>query len=330
MIQLLGWDIGNSVSEIIQGGSSLILAICAVVGGGLGWRKWADEKVLKKSKAIDALLEKFNNNELRKRVCTIDSSGGASELIKSAMSETGEGDRLKVEDSLMFVALLCQLSFNGVIPEDEFVLFKDSIMKILDDDDVKNYIRQAVSDSGLEPEDTHYATLLKFARGKGIDIDVSEPNTSTMSRNDAENEVSIKQDVELSVKQGVNKTDVLCLTKPISECEFDEPTAIIKINRKYLEGMRDDEILDAVSKWWRLRMDIAQKVSLVLAVANGYVKGVYRVQKWIAAESPNEAGRIGFIGKSADELTCKKFMGRSTSALFSRGAANPVRYFNVK
>ncbi|MBQ6007186.1 MAG: hypothetical protein IJL17_01505 [Kiritimatiellae bacterium] len=304
------------MSEIVQGMSELILALCAVVGGWLGWKKWSDEKALKRSKAIDSLLERFNNNELRKLVCTIDSSGGASELIRGAMSEAEGTAKLKVEDSLMFVALLCQLKSSGVITSAEFLLFNDSIMKILDDDDVKAYISQAVADSGLEAGETHYASLMKFAYDHGINMDIKVRDDDTLKAE--------------FMKPNVDERATLSPSRPIHETEFDVPTAIIKINRKYRENMNDDEVRKAVGGWWRLRIDVAQKVKLVLAVANGYVKGVYSVEKWIPASAPEEVGRIGFIGHPADEVTRKKFMGRSSKALFGRGAANPVRYFNVK
>ncbi len=316
MIQLFGFDIGSSVSEIAQGVADIILAAGAVAGGVFGFKKWSDGKALARSKTLDSLLEKFNKNELRKLVCKIDSSGGASDLIKSAMSEAGENDKLKVEDALMFVALLCQLKSNDVISETEFLLFKDSVLKILDDDDVKVYISQAVIDSGLEPEDTHYAYLLKFASENGINMNV------------ATGPIDSRKDTPM--KQNTNMVETAVPSGAIQESEFDVPTAIIKINRKYREGMNDDEIREAVRGWWRLRLDIAQKVKIVLAVANGCVKGVYRVQKWIPATSPDDRGRIGFIGETADEATCKKFKGRSTKTLFCQGAANPVRYFNVK
>lgn len=316
MIQLIGLDIGSSVSEIVQGASEFVIAMCTVLGGVFGWKKWSDEKTLKRTQTLDSLLEKFNNNELRKHVCTIDSSGGASELIRSALSETGESDKLKVENALMFVALLCQLRSSNVISDAEFLLFKDSIMKILDDDDVKEYISQSVTDSGLEPAETHYAMLLKFARDNGITMDVSTQN------NDNRKGMLMKQNADVIETEN--------LSVPIRENEFTMPTAIIKINRKYREGMSDEEVKAVVSGWWRLRMEVADKVKLVLAVANGYVKGVYRVEKWIPATSQDETGRIGFIGTTADEATCRKFKGRSTKLLFSQGAANPVRYFNVK
>ena len=316
MIQFYGLDIANSMSEIVQGVSGFVLALCAVVGGVFGWGKWSDEKALKRSKMLDTLLEKFNNNELRKLVCTMHSSGGASEFIKNAMLKTGEDDRVKVEESLMFVAQLCQLKSSNVLSEDEFLFFKDSVMKILDDDDVKVYINKSVDDSDMDPECTHYAVLLRFASRNGIDMNVNRQNSS--ARKDP------------CLKDGKVETELTTSSVPIQEDEFDLPTAIIKINRKYRKGMNDDQILEAVAGWWRLRMDVAEKVRLVLAVANGCVIGVYRVERWISAKLPEEVGRIGFVGKTADAATCKRFIGRSTTALFSRGAANPVRYFNVK
>ena len=215
MIQLLGCTTGSLALEIVRCVSGFILAAGAVIGGVLGWRKWSAEKAFARSKTLDSLLEKFNNNELRKLVCKIDSSGGASELIRSAMSEMGENDKLKVENALMFVALLCQLRSGNVISDAEFLLFKDSVMKILDDDDVKTYISQAVTDSGLEPEETHYAMLLKFASDNGISMDVNK-------QNDTERQ-------EVPVKQDTVGVEMPSLSTPIQETEFDRPTAIIKI-----------------------------------------------------------------------------------------------------
>lgn len=317
MIQLLGFDIGSSVSEIVQGASEFVLAVCAVSGGVFALKKWSREKLLERSKTLDSLLEKFNNNQLRKFVCSIDSSGGASELIATAMSEKGEDAKIKVEDALTFVAQLCQLKTTKVISENEFRLFKDSILKIIDDDDVKRYICQTIADSGMEPKDTHYALLLEFAKENGISIDIKTAVSDT--RDDS------------PITQDVVKTEVTDLSHPIQKVEFgDVPTAIIKINRLYRDGMDDTEVYNKVRGWWRLRMCMAKQVKIVLAVANGSVKGVYRANKWIESPYPDLQGRVGFDGVRAEESIRQKFIHRSTKALFSKGAANPVRYFNVK
>ena len=79
MINWYGLDIGMSVSEIVQGAAAALVAVGGVVGGCFAYRKWSVEKALKRGESLDALLEKFTNDKVRKFICRFASAGGASE-----------------------------------------------------------------------------------------------------------------------------------------------------------------------------------------------------------------------------------------------------------
>ena len=307
------WNWCDAVSAF----SAFIMAVGGVIGGYYTYGKWGEEKALKRSECLEKLLAKFTNDKIRNFICQFSSTGGASDLF--AKVYPGSKAEREIENSLMFMSQLCSMKMSMVISNEEFSLFKDSVLRILSDDDVKCYIKNALRDAGIEGKDSHYALLIKFAENNGIDMDEFDDNIS---------KARFGKDISQRCADGQaaeSHSNELC-----PEIDFDQPTAIIRINRLYRDGMNDQEVYETVRGWWRLRLDVAQQVKVVIAAAHGIVRGVYYVDNWIEASEPAEAGRIGFIGKPADKSTCDKFIGRSVRALFSRGAANPVKYFNLK
>ena len=317
MINWYGLDIGMSVSEIAQGAAAALVAVGGVVGGCFAYRKWSVEKALKRGESLDALLEKFTNDKVRKFICRFASAGGASELFANA--KPGSDEELEIENSLMFLSQLCNMRMSKAISKKEFLLFEDSVLRVLSDDDVKRYINNALTDADIDVEKSHYGLLVAFAKKNKIDMNKFEMNNAVQDKQGVEDNVGEKITNPLSEKMEI---------KP--EIEFDKPTAIIKINRLYRDGMDEKtEVYNAVRGWWRLRLDVAKNVKLVLAVAHGVVRGVYKVSDWVASTDPADADRIGFVGVPAEKAEHDKFINRSVRSLFSKGAANPVKYFNL-
>lgn len=302
------WNWCDALSAI----TSTVVAAGGLIGGLRTYQKWSDEKAFKRGEDIDKLLMKFSQDEIKNSICCIDSEGGAAEFFSNATP--GSDQEKKIESSLMLLSQLCQMKMSNVISEDEFLLFKESVFKVLSDNDVKNYINQAIIDSGVEDGESRFGLLLKFAKKNGIDMSVKAKALNSVKKADSENR-----------KNGIDE-----YIKYIQKEDFDSPTMIIKINRMYQEGMDINQVYDVVHGWWRLRKETADKVKLVIAVANGIVRGVYKVDRWVVPENSNLIGRIGFKGEPADEEVSKKYMGKSVKNLFVQGAANPVRYFNVK
>ena len=115
----------------------------------------------------------------------------------------------------------------------------------------------------------------------------------------------------------------------------DIPVAAVlfKVTRKWQPGMDDDEVYDVVHGWWRLgpRRELAD---YAMAVADGQVRGVYRVLGWRARregdrdwehDAPGKP-RWGFDGEPAPELAY--LVGLDVRVLYPRGAQTVVRYVN--
>lgn len=315
MIELFGSKIGESWSDIIRAVAAFGATLGAGIGGWFAYKKWAMEKATKRWEILDSLLRKFRDDKIRSVITSLDSSGGASEIFANA--RPGSEDARCVEDSLMFLSQLCYLQMSKAISGKEFSLFKDSVHKVLDDDDVKRYIDQSLREMEIDWKESRYGILMEYARNNGIDMPVHGGERTVRSMQEGCNSHN-EQAHHASTERG-----------PISQGEFDQPTAIIKINRLYRDGMSDEQVYEVVRGWWRLRLDVAKKVKLVIAVAHGIVRGVYTADSWEPAHDPAEVGRIGFTGKPAEKIVRDKYMNRSVRALFGKGAANPVRYFNV-
>ena len=105
-----------------------------------------------------------------------------------------------------------------------------------------------------------------------------------------------------------------------------EPTAIFLINRAWSEGDDSDSVYESVRGYWRVGSGTRERISLVLAVANGIVRGVFRPSSWEASPRPGQEGRWGFIGTAATEFAAS--IGTSVEHIpVTKGAVNPVRLY---
>lgn len=118
-----------------------------------------------------------------------------------------------------------------------------------------------------------------------------------------------------------------------------EPALLIRISKLYRENMVPEAIYEATRGVWRLG-EQRDSVELALAVANGIVRGVFSVKRWHpAATTPYKTrplkdvqveGRWEFTGSIAPQAIESKYLGKSVSHYFTRGASNPVLYVNVQ
>lgn len=288
--------------QTIIAGCSLFLG---VIGAVLGYKKWGNESRFKRFYIMDSYLRRFNKCGLLKASSSLDSNDGISDYIKQ--KDKSED----IEKDLLFISNLCHLHLKKIISDDEFSLFKDYIIKILVDNGIRNYLTNALSNANLQPLKSRYRLLFKFADKEGIMI---------------VNNQSDCNDTYID-----NNTDINNL-KPISKEDFDRPTMVVKINSRYRAGMPDNEVYEACRGWWRLNIERARKVQLVLAVANGIIQGVYVPNRWINSNNsnnPEEAGRSRFEGICADDIIRNRFINRSVRNLFPRGAQNPIAYFKI-
>lgn len=281
----------------------IISMVGTIVLSGVGiWGLWRWRTVRKMAQAefLEGLMKQFSDDEILSLICSVDSDGGA---VKYLGDPSNEKNRKVIEKSLTLMSYLCHLHKGEIISHDAFSMFKGRLMKMLRDSQVRNYLASELR--GSTAITGAYSPLFDFMHAEGIELDLP----------------TLQADEE--------DADVDGTSENLSEEDFDQPTAIIKINRLYRDGMSDEQVYEVVRGWWRLRLDVAKKVKLVIAVAHGIVRGVYTADSWEPAHDPAEAGRIGFTGKPAEKIVRDKYMNRSVRALFSKGAVNPVRYFNV-
>ena len=142
------------------------------------------------------------------------------------------------------------------------------------------------------------------------------------------------------------KIEVSTLEARYSPVELEEDdiidnVMIIKINRQYRNNMSSFELYEATRGYWRVNYEKAKDVKYVLSVYDGMVLEVYKVCKWLPAQStfmdrkvylPPEKlkERYEFIGKIAEDDVRNRYVNKSVKSLFKYGEANPFKYYLKK
>ena len=136
-------------------------------------------------------------------------------------------------------------------------------------------------------------------------------------------------------QEGHNNSErgVMSLTQVMSLYDLQEmpepdvPALVINVNN--LENRRDRaSVYNQVKGHWRLNLDNARKVNMVIAVYKGIAVGVFFVNEWY--NSPAHDGRICFHGEIADETIWNLYVGDAGKRIISeqlRNGQNPVKYF---
>ncbi len=112
----------------------------------------------------------------------------------------------------------------------------------------------------------------------------------------------------------------------------DEPCVFIKIPQSFESAMTASEIYECVRKWWKLNPARARRCHYAIGVLRGCVIGVYEIDGWIPAgspeiaENPKNEGRWGFHGRPAEEMGAK-LLGLSVSETVN--GQNPIRYWRA-
>lgn len=120
--------------------------------------------------------------------------------------------------------------------------------------------------------------------------------------------------------------------QPLQESDFDEPAVLLNLRKTYHEGIGAHDLYEVARGEWRMRLERAQHIGLVLAVFSNRVVEVYRAAAWFPAGTtmmrrrdwPGEPGRLEFVGNIAPNEIRQKYLGRFTADLAS--SQNPVRY----
>jgi len=290
-------DACSSVNWCDVVGSIVAIVSCFVgmIGGTFAYYRWRERQKLERANILKDILDQFDKTKLCELVNRYDSEGGNSEWF----ARMTENEEKEISESFRFLSYICYLHEKKLITRDEFLLFESSIATILKDNDAREYLTNTPSDSEGDALNGQFAYLLRYAKRVGL----------------------------CPIGIAAEKDCDSCSNGYVDLMDLKHPTAIIKINQKYRDDMTPGEIYEATRGWWRVSKDSAEKVKFVLAVAFGNVIGAYNVRCWHYQPNMN-SGRMAFDGVF-DEAAFKKFGGQSVKHLFAKGAANPIRYFNV-
>jgi hypothetical protein len=108
--------------------------------------------------------------------------------------------------------------------------------------------------------------------------------------------------------------------------QIEESTLILVINRAYVNGSSMADVYGATRGHWRVGPATRNAATLVLGVADGVVRGVFRPTSWFPSPIDGQEGRWGFEGAEAQELS--HIIGSSIDRLpVPKGASNPVRLY---
>lgn len=109
--------------------------------------------------------------------------------------------------------------------------------------------------------------------------------------------------------------------KPFST---DKKVLLININRQFSRTMTAEEIYEATRSCWRLGENRNQ-AEYAIATYAGLTREVYAIKSWYQVND-----RWAFTGKLADSSIRESLSGKSITHLAVKGAANPIRYVNIK
>jgi uncharacterized protein len=120
--------------------------------------------------------------------------------------------------------------------------------------------------------------------------------------------------------------------KPV---EVQHKAILITINQLYRSDMTTLELYEATRGIWKLGPR-RNKAEYAMAVYQGIVREVYRIDEWYPAGTLDYqtrdssdfkgSGRWEFSGKVADDDIRKEYVGFSVG----KSGQNPIRYANIK
>lgn len=268
-------------------------------------RKWNKSQECLRADSFEKMMKKFEDNELYGLLRNSDDSDLQDLDLKKKENQNS------LFQLLYLWNYLCYLKKKMLITQEEFALFEPILNTFLNCDVLTRYLNL-----------TKHSPVLEIYKGiKWYDEQFHVLKSKTEDSH--KTEASCKEEIEV-VPQAVTDCN-----GELTEKDFKVPTMLIKINRLYREGMRDDEIYDVTRQWWRIRLERAEKMKYALAVSDSVVRKVFAIASWETDAEAGEdyGGRIRFIGHIAEDSLQKRWVGKSVKTLFPKGAVNPIRYF---
>lgn len=116
--------------------------------------------------------------------------------------------------------------------------------------------------------------------------------------------------------------------------DIDESAVLLNLRWSYSPDMSPENLYEATRSAWYLNRTRCAKVKLAIAVAEDEIKEVYEIKAWFKDGDTRykmdpddlDPNRLEFIGRPADELTRRKYVGKPYH--WGRNG-NPVRYVNA-
>lgn len=197
-----------------------------------------------------------------------------------------------------------------------------------DDDDRKATLLREIQDAGLEPRLEILAHGLPDEetafRIEAAAIDVLGLGTLTNRMRGWK-----------SVQFGRLSLDELVAYYAAEPVEVAHPALLIRINRLYQHGMDAEALYEATRGVWRLSPR-RERAGFALAVFEGVVREVYRIDSWHRAgttayrtrNDTDRPDRWEFLGAVAEAVVRERYRLRSVAAYFRKGQQAPVVYVN--
>lgn len=127
---------------------------------------------------------------------------------------------------------------------------------------------------------------------------------------------------------GIRKAGDIEALYAVDALETDQSMILININRLFTRTMSDEQMYEATRASWVVGLR-REKARYVVATYRGITRAVYEVDHWYPV-SDGARARWAFVKKTSkiSDGVLANLMNKSVTALFSKGAANPIRYVN--
>lgn len=128
-------------------------------------------------------------------------------------------------------------------------------------------------------------------------------------------------------KTGIADLEELKIRYEAEEAIFEDKALLININRLYKRKMSQDDIYEAVRKYWKINLNRARQIKLVCAVAQGIIRGVFYQDRWLVSTRGDK--RCYFDGRLAEKSVVNKYLNKSVNKYWKKGAQYPIKYIEI-
>lgn len=128
-------------------------------------------------------------------------------------------------------------------------------------------------------------------------------------------------------KTGIADLEELKIKYEAEEAIFEDKALLININRLYKRKMSQDDIYEAVRKYWKINLNRARSIKLVCAVSQGIIRGVFYQNKWLVSGRGDL--KCYFVGRVADEVDVNRYLNKSVNRYWQQGSQYPIKYIEI-